>query len=327
MTQQLQEDWDVLPSVHGVHTAPVSGIGGRYRVLCELGRGAVGVVYLVRDQKFGGEAAMKVLPAFGSNPAVTPERFRAEVELGQAVGHPNVVEVLDSGVTEAGEPFVVTERLHGQTLGECLKRCESIAWDGALRIVKEAARGLSAVHAAGAVHRDVKPDNLFLCDEERHGVSLKVLDFGFATFTESETDPRVFGTLKYIAPEQAVAERVDARADVYALGVVLFRMLTGQLPFDACAERGILTHHLLSTVPPPSWLRDDLPASVDRVVECAVRKHPHNRYACMDELLEDLDRALRGEPVHGSRQLVWPDRFRPETATGREALSLLSARR
>lgn len=322
MTQRLQ-DWDFLPTEHCVHTAPVSGIAGRYRIVSELGRGAVGTVYLARDQKLGGEVAMKVLPPYGTNAAVTPERFAAEVKLGQTVQHPNVVQVVDSGITDAGEPFVVTERLFGESLGDCLKRCSSIAANGALRIVKEAARGLAAVHAAGAVHRDVKPDNLFLCDEERHGVSVKVLDFGFATFLDSETDERVFGTLKYIAPEQAVAEKIDARADIYALGVVLFRMLTGELPFDACAERGILTHHLLSTIPPPSWLREDLPEGVDRVVESAVRKHPRNRYGSMDELLEDLDRALRGEPVWGAPQTVWPDRFRPETDTGREALSLL----
>jgi serine/threonine protein kinase len=299
-------------------------IANRYRLLGELGRGTFGTVYRVLDESAGVEAALKILPAFGTNPAVTPERFETEVRLNRAIRHPNVVALMDAGVTLRNEPYVVTERLHGESLGGLLKRRSSIAIAHALRIVREAARGLLAVHRHDLVHRDVKPDNLFLCDEIRHDVSVKVLDFGFATETKAEHDARVCGTLEYIAPEQALGEVVDCRADVYALGVVLFRILTGELPFDACARRRILSHQLLSTIPPPSWLRDGLTESVDRLVASAVRKHPSNRYASMAAFLNDVERALAGESVEGAPLSVEPDRFEARTEPGRLALLELS---
>jgi eukaryotic-like serine/threonine-protein kinase len=307
---------------------PPGGIGGacvgKYRLLRELGRGAMSRVHLAEDER-GVEVAVKVLHPFGTHPGVTPESFDNEVRLSRLVRHANLVQVLDAGVTDAGEPFIVMERLRGQTLGDRLRGDVPMApWD-ALAIVREAARGLAIVHQHGLVHRDVKPDNLFLCDVDHHGVSVKVLDFGFMTVTQAEHEARVCGTLEYIAPEQAVAESVDRRADVYALGVVLFRMLTGELPFDACARRGILAHHLTSAVPPPSWLQDGVDDTLDAIVATAVRKHPANRYASMEALLEDIDRALTGEPVHGAPQVIEPDRYLPRTELGQRAVRFLSA--
>jgi serine/threonine-protein kinase len=127
-----------------------------------------------------------------------------------------------------------------------------------------------------------------------------------------------------MAPEQAVAEATDVRADVYSLGVVLFRSITGELPFDACENRGILTHHLLSPVPPPSWLVDDLDPRIDPLVLSATRKHPDNRYPTMAALLADLDRAIDGLPVRGAPPRVEPDGYQPTTESGRLAFDTLS---
>jgi serine/threonine-protein kinase len=220
---------------------------------------------------------------------------------------------------------MVTEALVGETLGERLRTQGRLGAEEALTIVREAARGLAAIHREGFVHRDVKPDNLFLCDADRHGVALKVIDFGFCTKLDrsSHESRKILGTLEYIAPEQAVADPIDGRADVYALGVVLFRATTGELPFDAPAL-GMITHHLRSTVPPPSWLVDELPAAVDRVVLTATRKHPDNRYATMCDLLADLDAALEGRGVGGAPLRVEPDGYLPATDDGREAFETLS---
>lgn len=329
-----------LPSLHAVPEAgasvteidpPVPGpigrvIAGRYTLGHCLGRGAIGAVFLADDASTGGEVAVKLLPAYGLSPAMTEERFEAEVRLNRSVTHANVVQVLDAGHTERGEPYVVSEALAGETLGDCLRARGAMSVDGALRVAREAARGLSAVHRAGIVHRDVKPDNLFLCDERRHGVSVKVLDFGFATLIDRRDDPSaVLGTVKYMAPEQVLAESVDPRADVYALGIVLFRALTGELPFDACARRGLVSHHLASPVPPPSWLAEGLDPSIDEVVLTAVRKHPRNRYPSMQAFLDDLDRALSGRPVRGIEPPVRPDVFFPSTDAGRQAFTALGA--
>jgi serine/threonine protein kinase len=298
----------------------------RYLLLEPLGKGSASRVFLARDERTNAHVAVKVLPPYGSSPFATPERFDAELAVGCGVAHANVARILDAGTSTWGEPFMVTEALVGETLGDRLHEVKRLSASDALSLVREAARGLAAIHRAGYVHRDVKPDNLFLCDVPRHGVAVKVIDFGFCTRVERESteERKVLGTLEYMAPEQAVAEVTDVRADVYSLGVVLFRSVTGELPFDACENRGILTHHLLSPVPPPSWLVDELDARIDPIVLSATRKHPDNRYPTMAALLDDLDRAIDGLPVRGVPVRVQPDGYHPTTEKGLLAFETLS---
>jgi eukaryotic-like serine/threonine-protein kinase len=195
------------------------------------------------------------------------------------------------------------------------------------------------------VHRDVKPDNLFLVGENgSDDVTVKVIDFGMAKVPRSTGSSAgfVLGTLEYMAPEQIVSESVDGRTDVYGLGVVMFRMFTGHLPFDVSIEPSrsarrpghhevgtdLLGHQLFSPAPPPSWLDEGLDPMIERVILSAMRKRPENRYQTMAAMLDDLERAahLREGGPHGHPLVRLPDVFEPETDRGKEAERFLSSR-
>jgi serine/threonine protein kinase len=245
------------------------------------------------------------------------DRFLKEADALHSINHPNVVRVIDAGEVDSA-PFLVMEALRGETLGQRLERVGSLDQATAVRYARQAAAGLAAAHRAGIVHRDVKPDNLFLVD----GDTIKLLDFGMAKVERDGTQSAelVMGTVQYMAPEQIVTERVDARTDVYGLGVVLFRMLTGHLPFEVEMGTVLLGHQLFSPAPPPSWLDDDLDPTVERVILSAMRKDPANRYPSMDAFLEDLSRA---EP-RGAPMVREPDVYEPSSQAGREAAKFLS---
>ena len=310
---------------------PGQVVGDRYEIVRLLGRGGMAEIYLARELDYGREVALKTL---SSRAGAVPElctRLRREVELTGSVHHPNVVTVLDSGLMQDDCPYLVMEALLGETLGQCLTREGPLSPHRALRLMWQAASGLSAAHRAGIVHRDVKPDNLFLCGPLGEPRILKVLDFGLARVSVAARSNKaavVKGTLEYMAPEQIVADPVDGRADIYGLGVVMFRALTGELPFDGTSVTELLKNHLKSPAPPPSWLVPDLNPAIDAVVLTALRKNPANRYAGMDDLLEDL-RQLLGRKTHGlGAPLVHePDVYQPRTDTGLRAFGMLDSHR
>lgn len=315
-------------------SGPLTGspLDSSYHVEALLGRGSMGNVYLAREIKSGLEVAIKVA-RHASREA--RERFRREVDVSAKVTHPNVVEILDYGEArlhdEDGVPYLVMERLQGETLGEHFRRPELYKDPDAhvrytLGIVRQAAQGLAAAHAVGVVHRDVKPDNLFLCGNDEHP-TVKLFDFGLAKLADEPPLSRgmVAGTIEYMAPEQVLTEDADARADVYGLGVVMFRLLTQELPFDEALKTELLAHQLLSPAPPPSWLLEAIPESIERIVLSALRKHPENRYRDMDALIQDIDRALAGrnDEVRGAELRHRPDGYTPVTPLGERALERL----
>jgi serine/threonine-protein kinase len=305
-------------------------LGGRYVVLDKIGSGGMAEVFLARDSHSGQFVAVKLLAEAHRGRSAYTERMLREAELAVSIDHPNVVVTLDAGLGDEGTPFIVLEALVGETLHDYLERNGSMPVDAALPLVRQLAEGLRAVHARGIVHGDIKPKNVFLCGPVGAPETVKLIDFGLArlvsnapvTPMDSET---IAGTLEYLSPEQVVADALDPRSDVYAFGVIVFRWLTGELPFDTQLGPQLLAHQLLSPAPPLSWLVPSIPPSLDTLVRVAMRKARENRYPSMSVLLSDLDAILAGDAgIQGTPVVTYPDAYRPLTALGRRALEVLS---
>ncbi len=311
-------------------------LGGRYELLGLIGRGGMSDVFLADDHEGHELVIVKHLKGeVAGNPEIR-SRFLAEARTTMSIDHPSVVKVLGVEQSEDGRPYLVMEALVGEPLGDYLQREGAVPPDLAMVLFRQIAAGLAAAHRVGIVHRDVKPDNLFLVGPTGAPDGLKLIDFGLAKQLSSgpiSTQNLIIGTAQYMSPEQVLCDPVDARTDIYALGVVMFRMLTGQLPFDAEPGADLLSHQLFSPAPPPSWLKEDLDPRVESVVLRAMRKHPDNRYPSMGALLRDLDRLL-GMRSAGSGvaeiPLValekFPDVYKPKNPSGREVAQLLAAR-
>ena len=304
-------------------------LGSRYKVHGYLTRGSTARVYLAEDMTNSVPVAIKMLASESIKSHELSPRLLREAEALRGIDHPNVVRVLDTGETASGVPYLVLEALPGETLGDYLRRQGTPPFDLALSLVRQAAQGLCAAHRAGIVHRDVKPDNFVLVGPTSEPYGLKLIDFGMAKLDNSggtSGTHTILGTVEYMAPEQILAEPVDARTDVYAMGVVMFRLFTGHLPFDTTAPADLLRHQLFSSLPPPSWLDDQLDARLERMILKATHKHPDNRYGDMQELLDDLD-ALIGvsaDEVSQRPPKVTPDVYSPSTERGSEALTILA---
>jgi eukaryotic-like serine/threonine-protein kinase len=303
-------------------------LAGRYLVRGFLERGAHARVYLAEDLITRRPVALKMLSPESARSAEFRLRLAHEAQAMQAISHPNVATVIESGETEDGVPFFAMEALLGESLGDYVRR-EILPLDTALILVRQAAAGLAAAHRAGVVHRDVKPDNFVLLGPPGEPYGLKVIDFGLAKLSGVNEDfctDKVLGTAEYMSPEQILVEPVDARSDIYSLGVVMFRVFTGHLPFEAVGQADLLRHQLFSSVPPPSWLNEGLDPRIDQIVHVATRKHRENRYNTMTELIADLD-VLLGIEVRNLEPRapsVAPDAYIPSTEIGRQAALLLA---
>jgi serine/threonine protein kinase len=304
-------------------------LGGRYKVHGYLTRGATARVYLAEDVVESIPVAIKMLAPESNKSHDLSVRLLREADALRDIDHPNVVRVLDSGETQGGVPYLVLEALPGETLGDYLRRQGTPPFELALDLVRQAAQGLSAAHRAGIVHRDVKPDNFVLVGPTDDPYGLKLIDFGMAKLDSTggtSGTHTILGTVEYMAPEQILAESVDARTDVYAMGVVMFRLFTGHLPFETSQPADLLRHQLFSSMPPPSWLNDELDGRVEAMILAATRKHPANRYADMQALLDDLDALIgvtAGEVSPPSPEKL-PDMYTPSSARGAEALAVLA---
>jgi serine/threonine-protein kinase len=306
------------PQVQFLRARPTRETGtvleGRYAIRGLIGSGGMARVYLAEDVQTQRAVAVKIMnPKIARDP-VARERFLREIEVAASIDHPNVVELIDAGERPDGSPFIVLEFLHGESLGDLLRRDETVDADFAVPMLARAASGLAAAHRAGIFHRDVKPDNLILVGERGAPYSLKVVDFGMAKLTEASkisTTGMSLGTLTYIAPEQALGDPVDARTDVYGLGVVMYRMLVGRLPFDSMDDATLVAQHLFQPPLRPRIVKPDLDPRLETVVLMAMRKRPENRYATMTAVVEDLERILgqRDGMVVPAPLTSTPDRF------------------
>ena len=278
-------------------------IRGKYEIFEKIGTGGMATVYRARHLAFGEIVAIKLVGPKLAHDADFLKRFRTEAVVTRKLQHPNAVRVEDLDTTEDGRPFIVMEFVNGRSLREVIRTEGALPLPRAVAIARQACSALAAAHAIGITHRDIKPDNILLAPSPG-GDIVKVLDFGIAKVKEGSFDTgegytptqtgMVMGTPQYISPEQAMGKRgaeVDGRSDLYSLGVVLYEMVTGRLPFSSDTAMGMILHHLQTAPTPPQIARADLsiPGPLSDLLMRALQKERDRRFASADEMLDALD--------------------------------------
>ena len=270
-------------------------------------------VYLAHDDVLDRSVALKVMSGRYADDEEFVERFKREAQSAAALSHPNIVSIYDRGEAEDGTYYIAMEYLPGGTLKDRILKRGALAPRTAAAVALQIAEALRVAHAAGVVHRDIKPHNVLVTDTG----DIKVGDFGIARAATSSTMTRtgsILGTAHYISPEQAMGEPVGQGSDLYSLGVVLYEMLTGTLPYDAETSIGIAMKHVNGHLVPPRELNPEVPEGINAVTTKLLAKSPEERYADADELIEDLERVLEGfEPAAAKTTRVTT---RPTPAAG-----------
>jgi serine/threonine-protein kinase len=266
----------------------------RYVIKRKLGSGGMADVYLAEDQELGRRVALKLLDERHASDEQFVERFRREAQSAAGLNHPNIVSIFDRGRAE-GTYYIAMEYLDGRTLKELLVRNGPTPIPIAIDYARQILGALAFAHRNGIVHRDIKPHNIVVGGDGR----LKVTDFGIARSGTSQMTEvgSIVGTAQYLSPEQARGAPVDPRSDIYSLGVVLYEMLTGKVPFTGDTPVEIAMKHLSQVPKPPSELRPDVPHDLDAVVMRALAKDPEQRYGSAEEMDADLARVARGVSV------------------------------
>ncbi len=289
-------------------------LDGRYYVEKKIGEGGMGVVFSARHAVIERPLAIKVLKREVMRDTATIQRFVREAKAASRIGHPNIVDVTDFGTTPDGMTYSVMEYVDGDTLGGALRAAAPFPPHRAVKIAAQIARALGAAHDKGIIHRDLKPENVFLLNRDGRTDFVKIVDFGIAKVAPPQggvAEPRltragsVFGTPEYMAPEQAAGRGdTDGRVDIYALGIILYEMVTGRVPHRGDSMVRTLAMQMLDPVEPPSKVRPDLPIppELEHVILTALAKKREARYQTMGELLAALEKVLTlvGQSVTGS---------------------------
>ena len=269
-------------------------LGGKYRLVRLLGAGGMGEVYEAQHELIGRRFAIKFLhPQLASNSEVVA-RFQREAQAAGGLENENIAAVVDAGTSDDGAPYLVMEYLDGEDLAHLLMRGGALPLSRAVFIMIQACRGLAAAHGRGIVHRDLKPENLYICRRNDASDLVKVLDFGIAKLhtgrsTSLTQTGTTMGTPYYMSLEQARgAKDVDHRTDIYALGVILYEMLSGAKPHPGESYNAILYHVLTQEPAPLDSMRPDLPPGVSAIVQKAMAREPGDRYASVAEFMEAL---------------------------------------
>jgi serine/threonine-protein kinase len=303
-------------------------LAGRYLIQKKLGEGGMGAVYLATHTVLEKQVALKVLHGEFARKADLVERFMQEAKAASRIRHQNVIDISDFGSTPDGLVFFAMELLKGHDLHEEIARARlagtRLHWDRTRHIFLQICGALSAAHAQGIVHRDLKPENIYLVEWLGHRDFVKLLDFGIAKLTEvSEGDRKLtrtgmlFGTPEYMSPEQARGEHVDHRVDIYAMGCILYQMVTGRVPFEAENFMGILSLHLTELpppIPPPVFDQIGAPRELDAIIQRALEKDRDRRWQTIDEMANAI-RAL-----HGEEQVAIQEPKVPRVTTGTPAI-------
>jgi serine/threonine-protein kinase len=275
--------------------APGQVISGKYRVHGELGRGGFAVVYEAEHLGLRRAVALKVLHRSAGTPTVLLDRFAREVRISALVRHPHVLQVHDVGVLADGSPFLVMEKIHGETLQHHLYLAGRLNIEQTIALSQQLLSALVALAAHGIVHRDIKPDNLMLTCTDSGELLLKLVDFGIALVRDERLEPRLtrhgalVGTPHYMAPEQLRSEVIDARVDIYATGVLMYQALTGRMPFDGEDLCSLTFNVLQGEACSLRSLRPDCPAQLARIVERALAREPERRFPSAASMLAALD--------------------------------------
>jgi serine/threonine-protein kinase len=265
-------------------------LSGRYRLEARIGTGGMSTVYRALDETLQRRVAIKLMNREVAAEADQLERFRREARAVAQLSHPHIVGVIDAGEDE-GRPYIVFEYVEGETLKERIRRQGRLPIAEAVAYAIEIARALGAAHARHIVHRDVKPQNVLIDEEGR----AKVTDFGIARTLNEEgltADGRVLGTTDYVSPEQALGQPVTGQSDLYSLGVVLYEMLTGEVPFRGQNQVAVAMKHVRDQIPDVQRKRPEVSATVAAVVETATAKRLEDRYGDDAELIADLEDVL-----------------------------------
>ncbi|MEM1418527.1 MAG: serine/threonine-protein kinase [Myxococcota bacterium] len=286
---------------------PLVGVDlDKYKVLRRIGEGGMGLVYEAVHTVIKKRVAIKVLRQdFSSRPEVV-ERFKQEAISASRIGHANIVDISDFGTTPDGSSYFVMEFLAGEDLANLISREGTLDMRRAVHILKQCCRALGAAHAKGIVHRDMKPENIFLTEGDDGRDFVKIVDFGIAKMSEVDGDGTpgrkltktgmIFGTPEYMSPEQAKGAELDHRVDIYAMGVILYECMTGVVPFVGESFMGILTQHMFEEPPPLKEANPAVRISPELEVVCtkALSKDPDKRFQTMDDLAVALEEAAMG---------------------------------
>jgi len=288
-----RRDDDTLVGVEDPRLGTV--LDGRYRLVRRIGHGGRGVVYEARHEAMARSVAVKVLPHELLLSEATLDRFRREARAAGRLNHPNVVTVHDFQAATSEAAYLVMELCDGGSLADELEREGRLGAERTLEVIEAVAAAVDAAHGSGIVHRDLKPANILL-----QAGRVKVADFGLATLAEDDPAPgltgvHAVGSPHYMSPEQACAEPVDGRSDVYALGVIAYEMLTGFVPFGGRSIQSVLVKHITEAARPPSELEPALPEGLDPVILKALSKQKEDRYVSAGELAAALAAVLRRE--------------------------------
>ena len=263
-------------------------IANRYEIVGQVGTGGMSDVYKAKDHTLGRYVAIKVLKSEFSEDTNFVSKFRTEAQSAAVLEHPNIVNIYDVG-SENGIHYIVMEYVEGITLKTYIEKKGQLTYREALSIAIQVGRGIQAAHAKNIVHRDIKPQNIIISTDGK----VKVTDFGIArAVSENTIHSDVMGSVHYASPEQARNGYVSNRSDIYSLGIVMYEMVTGRVPFDGDSTVAVAIQHLQDEMDPPSKYAPNLPISLEKIIQKCTQKSPDRRYDSMESLLIDLRKAL-----------------------------------